>query len=211
MSTKNSAKLPPEEIKPLYADEIDDEFDFPDDEDDFEQDDDYSPFNQESLSFEKDARWELEEDETLKEIMRNIDNKVNKTGQRDIYAWFKVNFIKSFALSNLDDQIINMYVMDTANTFNREALMKMRKWDLKSSDLPTLSIWVREAIHIFLRRSYKDGERKHRTSRYGGMNDQTDYGEQTKSGFSLGDMFPKKQEKRREQPQQERYDDAEYM
>lgn len=170
----------------------------------------YNPYDQEGLSFDKDARWELEEDETIKEVMRNISNKVNKKGQRDIYAWFRVSFMKSNALSNLDETIINMYVMETANTFNREALMKMRAWNLKSADFPTLSIWIRETIHIFLRRSYKDGERKHRTSRYGGINDQTEFGEQTKSGFSLGNILPQRKQENK-QVSQERYDDSEYM
>ena len=35
--------------------------------DDYTEDDDYSPYEKESLNFEKDARWEVEENETLKE------------------------------------------------------------------------------------------------------------------------------------------------
>jgi hypothetical protein len=213
MSKKTSVSEPEliDEVLPQYAEEdvLDDEV-F-DDQEDF-LDEQGQAFDQDSLNFDKDARWELEEDESIKEIMRQISNKVNKKGQKDIYCWFRVQFIKSYALSNLDDTIINMYVMDAANTFNREALMKMSDWDLKSYDLPTLSLWIRQTIHIYLRRSYKDGERKHRTSRYGGINDQTEYGEHTKSDFSLGDILPGKKESRKpERHAQDIHSDTEFI
>lgn len=191
-----------------YADEMAAD-DFPDDE--LLEDENYAPYDQETLNYDKDNRWEIEEDEALKELMRNISNKVNKKGQLDIYSWFRLNFMKSNALSNIDENIINMYVMDAANTFNREALLKMANWELKSYDLPTLSLWVRQSLHIFLRRSYKDGERKHRTSRYGGVNDQTEQPSETRSEFSLGSLLPQRKQKQPSSNDGSGYTDSELM
>jgi len=146
---------------------------------------------------DRDNRWELDENQILSDLKKELDTRCTPDGVADILGWLRLSLAKTTALSNLSSDEINLFTRRQADAFNFELISKEKKWGISPSDRKTLSEWVTKIIYQHQKRAYKDGERKYRGKAYAHYGESEDE-PYTKTNSSLRGLL---------QPNSREYDD----
>lgn len=167
-------------------------------EESYSEDMDFSNFtdsDDDLLPEQRDNRWELEENEIVAELRKDLRPLLSSEGLNNVCVWLRVSLNRHLALSNLEKKEINSICKNLCITLNKMLVQNSRKWGLTTdASRSQVKNIIKELIFVHLNRAYKDGERRYRSATYRGVGNKE---EKQANSSSLGGLFSRKAEKRR--------------